>query len=243
MEGDSTAHFIAPNPNFASAIRSLDPNAFSLELNSTTNNRIPYYYIAFASSPDIKVGSYVGDGADGRSIIGVGFQPALVFLKHDGAGPAVWSTISHPEGVSSFFGEEEDRTDLIRGFEADGFQVSSDPLVNAGDGSTYHYVAFREATGLLVTGTYTGDGSDDRDITGVGFEPDYIWVKRATALSEAVHRPSSVPNTETLHFARVPNGTDEIQALQPDGFQIGSGTAVNFNGDTYYYVAWKSSGP
>ncbi len=241
MEGDSTAYFIFPFPNFEGAIRSLDPDAFSLEADSTINNRITYYYVAFANSPDTKVGSYVGDGIDGRSITGVGFQPAIVLLKHDGDGAAVWSSISHPEGVSSFFGAEEDRTDLIRGFEADGFQLSSDPLVNAGDGSTYHYVAFPEAAGLVATGTYTGDGSDDRDITDVGFQPDYVWIKRSTAESAAVHRSSSLTGDETLRFTREPTGTDEITALQPDGFQVGSGLAVNFDGDTYHYIAWKSS--
>ncbi len=241
MEVGFSAHFASAGGNFGGAIRSLDPDAFSLGQSSVVNNRLRYHYVAFAASPDTKVGSYVGDGTDGRSITGVGFQPAIVFLKHDGVGAAVWSSISHPEGVSSFFGAVEDRADLIRGFEADGFQLSADPLVNAGDGSTYHYVAFREAPGLLVTGTYTGDGSADRDITGVGFQPDYVWIKRSTADSAAVHRPSSLADDETLRFTRQPTGTNEITALQPDGFQVGSGPSVNFDGDTYHYVAWKSS--
>ncbi len=241
MEGGFTAHLASPGGNFGGAITSLDPDAFSLQQSPAVNNRLEYHYIAFAASPDTKVGSYVGDGVDGRSITGVGFQPAMVFLKRDGDGAAVWSSISHPEGVSSFFSAEEDRTDLIRAVEADGFQVGSDPLVNAGDGSTYHYVAFREAAGLLATGTYTGNGSDDRDITGIGFQPDYVWIKRSTAGSAAVHRPSSVADDETLRFMREPTGNNEIEALQPDGFQVGSGSSVHFNGDTSHYVAWKSS--
>ena len=241
MVGDSTADFAAGLPNFDDRITSLDPDAFSLDADSTINNRIIYHYVAFANSPDIKVGSYVGDGIDGRSITGVGFQPAMVFLKRDGDGAAVWSSISHPEGVSSFFGAEEDRENLILLLESDGFQLSSDPLVNAGDGSTYHYVAFREAEDLLATGTYTGDGSDDRDINDVDFEPDYVWIKRSTAESGAVHRPSSLDGDETLRFTREPTGSDEIKALLSDGFQIGDEPSVNFDGDTYHYVAWKSS--
>lgn len=238
MEGDSTAYFANARPNVEGAIRSLDPDAFSLDLDSTTNNRITYHYVAFADSPDINVGSYLGDGSNGRSIT-VGFQPALVFLKRDGDGPAVWSSLAHAEGVSSFFHEEEDRDDLILALEPDGFQVSSDPLVNAGD-STYHYVAFREAPGLLQTGTYSGDGSDDREIT-VDLQPDYVWVKRSTAKSAAVQRPRSLSGDETLGFMKAGNGTNEILALLPDGFRVGSEPSVNSEGDTYYYVAWKSS--
>ncbi len=241
MEGDSTAHFASRQPNFKAATTSLEPNAFSLQQHHVVNARQTYFFVAFADSPDIKVGSYTGDGSDGRSITGVGFQPALVFMKQDGAGQAVWSSISHPEGDSSFFGEIEDRPDIIRAFEADGFQLSSDPLVNADDGSTYHYAAFREAPGLLKTGTYTGTGGDERDITDVGFQPDYVWIKRSTADSAAVHRSSSLPDDETLRFMKLANGTNEIKALQSDGFQIGSGSSVNLAGGTYHYVAWKSS--
>ena len=30
----------------------------------------------------------------------------------------------------------------------------------------------------MASGTYTGDGTDDRAITGVGFQPDVVIVKR-----------------------------------------------------------------
>lgn len=245
MEGDSTADFASGAVNFEGGITSLDPDAFSLGNGTSVNEEgVTYHYVAFADSPDIKVGSYAGDGTEGRSITDVGFEPAVLFVKRDGARAAVWTSASHSQGVASAFHGGDDVSGFVRGLESDGFRVGSDPFVNAGDGSIYHYAAFRETPGRLQTGTYIGDGSDNRDIDDVGFQPDYVWIKRSSAESKAVHRTSSVSGDSTLRFAGLANGEDEIQALQPDGFQVGTETAVNFDGDTYNYVAFKaSSGP
>jgi hypothetical protein len=39
-----------------------------------------------AGAADVAVGSYVGDGTDNRSIIGLGFAPAAVFVTDESAG-------------------------------------------------------------------------------------------------------------------------------------------------------------
>ncbi len=249
MEGDSTADFAIGIPNFEGAITSLDSDAFSLGKDPTTNAEgVTYQYVAFADSPEINASSYAGDTSDRRSIADVGFQPALVFLKWDGPRSAVWSSIAHPEGISSFFDVNKSQAGYISAFEADGFRVSSDSWVNQIGGpdtpTTYHYVAFREVPGRLAMGSYVGDGTDNRDISGIGFQPDYIWIKRGDEGSKGVHRPSSLTGDSTLRFEGVPNGSGEIKALLPDGFQVGDSIGVNADGDTYNYVAWKAgSGP
>jgi len=246
MEGDSTADFASGQPNIIDAITSLDPDSFSLGRDPTVNAEgVKYYYVAFADSPDMKVGSYEGDGAERRNVDGVGFGPALVFLKWDGLRSAVWRSTAYPEGISSGFHSAPEVAGYITDFQADGFEVGADPFVNYYDGAkeeggVYHYVAFRDVPGHLQFGTYIGDDSDDRDVTGVGFQPDYVWIKRSSAESGAVHRASSLAGDATLHFGNQANGSDEIQALLPDGFQVGANPAVNFNGDTYYYVAFRS---
>lgn len=246
MEGDSTADFASGQPNIENAITSLDSDAFSLGEDATVNAEdVTYYYVAFAASPEIKAGSYVGDATEGRSISDVGFQPALVFLKWDGPRSAVWRSTTQPDEVSSFFDGQADRTGIIQEFEADGFLVGSDPWVNNDGGpddpATYHYVAFREVPGRLAMDSYVGDGSGSTDITDIGFQPDYVWIKRDSDRSKAVHRPSSLSGDATLRFEGVSNGSGEITALLPDGFQVGSEPSVNSQGDTYYYIAWKSS--
>ena len=249
MQGDSTADFSKGQPNFEDGITSLDPDAFSLGKDVSVNAEgITYHYTAFADSPEIKVGSYIGDGVAGLNVDDVGFEPALLFVKWDGLRTAVWRAMTHPEGESSFFHGEGDLPGFITAFDKDGFRVSGDPWVNADgstddEASTYHYVAFREAAGRFKTGSYLGDGSDSRDITDVGFQPDYVWIKRAVPGSGAVLRSSSLSGDATLEFGNLPVITGEITALLSDGFQVGSESAVNAKGDTYNYVAWKSSGP
>ena len=44
-------------------------------------------------------------------------------------------------------------------------------------GTTYHYVAWNEIPGKVDVGTYTGNGADNRNITGVGFQPDFVMVQ------------------------------------------------------------------
>lgn len=235
---------VAQDPEFVKdSIASLDLDAFSLGKHPAVNKKdVSYFYVAFADSPGINVGSYVADGEPGMIVSGIGFEPALVLVRRANAGGAVWRSIAHEEGVSSFFNDAVDTSDAIVGFERDGFRVGSHDYVNAFP-STYHYVAFRDAPSHLQMGTYVGDGRNNRDVTGIGFQPDYVWIKNA-ADSRPVHRTSSVAGDVSLRFAQLPNTIDGIQALLPDGFQVGSEANVNSDGDTFHYVAWKAnSGP
>ena len=60
----------------------------------------------------------------------------------------------------------------ITSLAADGFTLAAGNRVNAA-GITYHYIAWNEIAGLMDTGSYTGNAVDNRNITGVGFQPVY----------------------------------------------------------------------
>ena len=47
----------------------------------------------------------------------------------------------------------------------------------------------------------------------------------------------------TLHFVGLGKVSDGIQALQTDGFQVGSIAEVNQNLTTYYWMAFTSGSP
>lgn len=227
MEEDSTADFAIGQPNFEDAITSLDPDAFSLgKLDAVNANGDFYWYVAFPDSPDIKIGSYASDGIDDRIITDVGFEPALVFLKWDGLRSAIWRSAAHDENVSSFFHRGID-SPWIRDFEPDGFRLTSNPFVNAEEIGTYHYAAFRDVPDVLNSGTYTGDSTENRIISGIGFEPDWVWIKRETEENDIVYL-INLPDRDSTQ-------------LEEDGFRVDSDPFVNFDGDTYHYVAWKAS--
>jgi hypothetical protein len=97
-------------------------------------------------------------------------------------------------------------------------------------------------TGLRVaSGSYTGTGLDNRNITGVGFQPDIVIVKGNT-LQTAVMRTSTMTGDAAKPLSGATAlGSDLIQSLLGDGFQVGSNAQVNFFGTTYYWTAFKAS--
>jgi hypothetical protein len=92
-----------------------------------------------------------------------------------------------------------------------------------------------------VTGTYTGDGNDDRTISGVGFQPDIVIVHSDDIGEEASFRTADMPNGRSKNVTTGNSlGSNEIQSFTADGFVIGDDVDVNGNGETYYWVAMKA---
>ena len=92
---------------------------------------------------------------------------------------------------------------------------------------------------------YTGTGSA-QSITGVGFKPDWIWIKdRDTNFSHAV-----TDSTRGVGNIIKPNSTDaqstdaqSITSFNTDGFSLGTaGGSFNNNGDNYVAWCWKAGG-
>jgi hypothetical protein len=177
----------------------------------------------------------VGDGADNRSISGVGFQPVWVLTFADSKDsffrPA--ALLGDASYKIAGYGALANR---IQALEADGFQIGSNGDVNQ-SGQTYHYVAWK-ASSQVSAGNYTGDGSDNRSITGVGLPPAFVWVKRFDT-NQATWRPASVGGDLSLHFDALNPGNNRIQALEADGFQVGGHGQVNTAGATYFHLALR----
>jgi hypothetical protein len=97
---------------------------------------------------------------------------------------------------------------------------------------------------------WTGDGSNPRSLTGVGFQPDWLWTKaRNAAFGHNVY-DSSRGNDGTAYYrletqdtaseiAQPPAG--HVTSLDSDGFSVTNGSSsdniVNNTGTTY--VAWN----
>tara|TARA_R100001086_G_scaffold111120_1_gene56682 strand:- start:165 stop:1211 length:1047 start_codon:yes stop_codon:yes gene_type:complete len=91
---------------------------------------------------------------------------------------------------------------------------------------------------------YTGDGSSTQGITGVGFQPDWVWLKaRSSAkdhmLFDVVRgvQKSIRANTD----AAEDTGTDYLTAFGTDGFTLGGNGKTNGNGTTYVAWNWKAA--
>ena len=94
------------------------------------------------------------------------------------------------------------------------------------------------------TNLYTGDGSTSRSITGVGFQPDWVWVKSRSAtyyhgLWDAVRTNKSALYSNVANAEDTSTG-GTLGSLDSDGFttQNVSGGFINNNGTTYASWNW-----
>ena len=244
MSGDSAKLLALDSNPAANLIESLDADGFTVGTNDAVNKSPEtYHWIAFKDAATrVDVGSYAGDGADNRSITGVGFQPDYVAVMSGGDKKGV-HRFSSQTGDSSFeFNASDEKSDFIQAMETDGFQVGGSNKVND-NGTTFHYIAFKSFAGKVNVGSYAGDGNDNRNITGVGFQPEWVILK-SSAKKDGLHRPSSIPSATdlALRFKDTGSQTNAIQALQSDGFQVGSDDRSNKSGDTFYWAAFEEFG-
>jgi hypothetical protein len=234
----------------ANLITSLDSDGFSVGGDSRVNgSSSTYYWTAFNANADMVVGTYTGDGSvstDTQAISGLGFSPEYLIVISNGANWARNRT-SYGTNNSMRMRNSGVNTDTIPSLDADGFtvQVGTDSQedMNA-SGVSYNYIAFNQLAGKIKVGEYTGNGSDNRDITGVGFQPEYVLLQTYNGGDQVIQRSDQMVGDNSIDFygALVAN---RIQSLISDGFQVGNDARVN-QSDTpdemYAYVAFNITG-
>jgi hypothetical protein len=187
----------------------------------------------------IRSGTYVGNGA-ARTIAGLGFQPDLLIIKGTGITPAIARTRLMATDAAKELGLANALvTGRVTGLNADGFSLGTDAAVNAA-GVTYHWTAFVEAPGQMWVGAYLGDGLDNRGLTGVGFQPDYMMVLGALT-RHAVQRYPAQTGDNSVAFEGGGEIGNRIQRFDADGFQVGTDSDVNGAGSTYHYACWNAA--
>jgi len=101
-----------------------------------------------------------------------------------------------------------------------------------------------QADDYFNTVTYIGTGST-QSITGVGFQPDWVWIKRRNGVAGQILQDSSRGSTLRL---RADNTDPEITtstavtSFDTNGFTLGTEGGVNTNTGTYVAWNWKANG-
>lgn len=95
---------------------------------------------------------------------------------------------------------------------------------------------------------YTGDDSNDRDITGLGFKPDFVWIKRTNssephALYDSNRGVNKQLSTDS-NGAQATNSGDYLgmSAFLSDGFNVGNNGGTNRAPNDYVAYCWKANG-
>jgi len=106
------------------------------------------------------------------------------------------------------------------------------------------YTTIKKSSDYFNTKLYTGDGTSSRSLTGVGFQPDWVWVKERSSTSS--HRLCDIVRGATkglftnLDSAEGTN-TNALLSFDSDGFTVGDNGQVNENTQTYVSWNWLAS--
>ena len=115
-----------------------------------------------------------------------------------------------------------DAWDHISSFTADGFTTNW----RTNGSNTYYWVALDESASGFETNEFVGDGSDNREITAPGFQPDFVML-----IGNGGHDPQfrlgNMGIDESMGFAASGLASNGIQMTTPTGFQLGNDNKVN----------------
>jgi len=106
------------------------------------------------------------------------------------------------------------------------------------------FSAIIKPTDYFNTKLYTGNGGT-QSITGVGFQPDFVWQKsRSNAeghgLFDVLRGVTNRIQSNTLNAESSIAGS--LQSFDSDGFTVGNDVGANGNGQTFASWNWKANG-
>jgi hypothetical protein len=253
--GDNSIYTGTAVANLTNAIQSLQTDGFQLgtavQVNETSAT---FYWVAFGGTTEysasgdfqMETGTYTGTGAS-LPITGIGFQPDLVIIKDNSTNYAVFRTsIMFGDNTAYLANALANFTGGVTSLDSDGFTVGTNAATNAAAG-TYHWQAFgnaydpQTATGAsdFAIGAFYGNGIDSRNITRLPWQPNMVTIKRNGA-SAGAWRSSSMSGDLSSFFGASAEAANYVQALNSDGFQVGTNAAINTAAAINYWFAFKT---
>jgi len=199
--------------------------------------------------------TWTGSGvADDRVGHGLNSAPEVVIYKDRNGTDRwyVWTTVIDGSADYLFL----DGTNAANNVPAVYTAPTATTISNFGYGASTTVVAycFKSVSGVSDIGTYTGTGTTGKAVTGLGFRPGFLMIKRTDAAAEWVivdsTRSPFNPANDILSIDALGESsygtTNRNIDFDDDGFTIqstaaGGTTALNASGGTYMYMAFKGS--
>jgi len=214
-----------------------------------------------------KIGKYTVPSGGGDTFVETGFKPKFVMIKCTSHGSTHWEILDSSRSPGLVSNESAVRmrandTSADAGFNdtpvrflSNGFMLKKSVTANIyndyhASNRTYFYMAFADdptATSPTLadsfnTKAYTGTGNDPLAITGVGFQPDLVWIKTRTQSRE--HIWSDVVRGLNKELSSSDTAAQEsrgVKSFDADGFTLDNSTHnYNNNGENYISWAWKA---
>ena len=106
------------------------------------------------------------------------------------------------------------------------------------------YTTINKSTDYFNTKLYTGNGGT-QSITGVGFQPDWVWIKNRDA-SENHSKYDIVRGANKVIYsnstASENTETNGVSSFDSDGFSVGNNGSVNGSSQGQVAWNWKANG-
>ena len=247
----STPGIVVVDANFSTASATYPGNGFE-----------SYTYYGgngFKYSGPVYTGASYGATFGNGDVIGVAFDAdagTLVFYKNGVSQGTAFSSLTKQYvpicGVYSAtadninFGQRAFAYTAPSGFKALCTQNLPTPTIGA--------TSTTQANDYFNVVTYTGNGTttgNTQSITGVGFQPDFTWIKSRSAGTQWHLLNDAIRGTNKLLYSNSTaveaSVTDVFNSFNADGFTVAYNSAYtsaqsNANGSTYVAWNWKANG-
>ena len=107
------------------------------------------------------------------------------------------------------------------------------------------YTTIKKSSDYFNTKLYTGNGGTNA-ITGVGFQPDFVWLKSRSEAStdhKLFDAVRGVPNFLSSNLTDAETSTGSFNSIDSDGFTVDTtNAAYNQSSATYASWNWKANG-
>jgi hypothetical protein len=207
--------------------------------------------------------TYVGNNSTSTQTVGhgLGIQPSMVIIKNrDDAlnwlvefngtgytsGTALWLNATSAADSTRF------TTNIGAVPTSSVFSVKWNGSAGAeysnGNGQDFVAYCFAPIAGYSAFGSYTGNGSTDGPFVFTGFRPRWVMIKNTSQtaswyLLDTARNTYNVMNAALFpNLSNAENTSDNILDCTSNGFKLrASGTAVNYNGDTFVYACFAEN--
>ena len=191
------------------------------------------------------------DGTGGELSFDLGSAKAVgavgIFMDNGGGNnqACTWSVL-YSDNNSDFTDTSQDVT------YSDGGESSSTEVIKTFSGShgTHRYwklrVESRNGSETATSGKIYGINlysANAREITGVGFQPDFVWIKNRDATDNYMLFDSVRGATKDLHSNTADTEAttaESLKSFDTDGFTLGTDDQVNTSSESYVAWCWKA---
>jgi hypothetical protein len=199
---------------------------------------------------------YTGNDVFGRQIAhNLGVKPGIIIIKRIN-GTVDWQTYHQSRGATEYGVLNSTASFVVSSSRwenteptASEFTVGGNAAVNANTGTYIAYLFAHDPSseGVIQCGSYVGNGSATGPVVNLGWRPQYLMIKNATATGDWQMIDASRGFTSANDAILLANtsGTETSANLanpDPTGFQLASTASnVNTNGQTYIYMAIREA--